>query len=441
MAEFDLTRRVALYLDIHMVIPLLDFLGPRKIYDEDSLMQWHRKLLLKTRMIDSVIETYLESDVPAELIKRREEVLEERDRLKSKCDPVVEILEREDVKELMETARDREGNNKILEYIEQNHNFKLEMLSDLYAYAKFQYEVGNYNAASICIYYYRNVIPQHDSNYLNALYGKLASEILNNEWNHAKDDLVRLRAYIESDPFESEIELVTHRTSLLHWSLFVYTNIPKGCEDLIEMFLNQQSYLNTIQILCPHLLRYLTVAVVTSKNKQKNYLKELIKVIESERSNYQDPVTEFLACLYIDFDFDEAQQKLRECETVLSNDFFLTQILKEFQDCARLLIFEMFCRIHQQISIDMLANRLGMQREEAERWIVDLIRNFRIEGAKIDSASGQVVMSSKAPSIYEQIMENTKRLTLRSQQISLQMDKLKSDKKGSWKGEQPQSVQ
>ncbi len=33
----------------------------------------------------------------------------------------------------------------------------------------------------------------------------------------------------------------------------------------------------------------------------------------------------------------------------------------------------------------MLAERLNMGEAEAERWIVDLIRNYRIEGAKIDS--------------------------------------------------------
>lgn len=52
------------------------------------------------------------------------------------------------------------------------------MLDALFRYAKFQYECGNYSAASICLYYYRNLVPQHDPNYLNALYGKLASEIL-----------------------------------------------------------------------------------------------------------------------------------------------------------------------------------------------------------------------------------------------------------------------
>ncbi|PAV92607.1 hypothetical protein WR25_05504 isoform C [Diploscapter pachys] len=291
---------------------------------------------------------------------------------------------------MMESTRERDGNNKILEYLQTNHNFTIDMVDTLFKYAKFSYECGNYTAASVCLYYYRNLIPQHDSNYLNALYGKLASEILLQEWDHARDDLVKLRVYIDANPFDTEWELVHQRAWLLHWSLFVYFNYPKGRDEIIDMFLNQQAYLNTIQVLCPHLLRYLAVAVVTSKNKQKNSLKDLIKVIDIERHNYQDPVTDFLTCLYIKYDFDEAQEKLRQCEEVLTNDFFLTACLPDFRESARLLIFEMFCRIHQCISIEMLARRLNMSQSEAERWIVDLIRNYRIEGAKIDSILGQV---------------------------------------------------
>lgn len=121
------------------------------------------------------------------------------------------------------------------------------MLEYLYKYAKLQYECGNYSAASICLYYYRNVVPQQDPNYLNALYGKLASEILNqDDFRHAKDDLTKLRAYIDSDPFDTELELLQHRAWLMHLALFVYFN-SNGQDEIIEMFLNQP-YLNTIQV-------------------------------------------------------------------------------------------------------------------------------------------------------------------------------------------------
>jgi translation initiation factor 3 subunit E len=245
-------------------------------------------------MVDSVIETYPEGKIPSDLLSRRDKILEERKSLNASCDPVVEIIEQEDVKQLMDSARDREGNSKVLEHMQQKYDvslilrclisvfqFKIEMLGQLYTYAKFQYECGSYAAASVCLYYYRNLVPHNDPNYLNALYGKLASEILCQEWGHAKDDLSKLRAYVDSDPFDTEQESLQHRAWLLHWSLFVYFNFPKGRDEVIEMFLSQQPYLNTIQIICPHLLRYLTVAVVASKNKQKNSLKDLIKIIET----------------------------------------------------------------------------------------------------------------------------------------------------------------
>lgn len=45
-------------------------------------------------------------------------------------------------------------------------------------------------------------------------------------------------------------------------------------------------------------------------------LKDLVKVIQQESYTYRDPITEFLECLYVNFDFDGAQKKLRECEQV-----------------------------------------------------------------------------------------------------------------------------
>ncbi|GMT28617.1 hypothetical protein PFISCL1PPCAC_19914, partial [Pristionchus fissidentatus] len=428
MSDFDLTRRMAPFLDTHLIIPLLEFIEPRQIYDNDSLVAMHRRVLMRTNMMDSIMETYPDGNSPPDLEQRRDQILKERDELKAKVDIVVEILERDAVKEMMETTRERDGNNKLLDYLMTNHGFSVDMLDTLFKYAKFQYECGNYSATSVLLLHFRSLVPVHDPNYLNALYGKLASEILLQEWEHAKDDLAKLRAYIDSNPFDSEWELVQQRAWFIHWSLFVYFNYPKGRDDVIDVLLNQQAYLNTVQVACPHVLRYLTVAVVTSKNRQKNSLKDLVRVIELERHAYQDPVTDFLTCLYIDYDFDAAQQKLRQCEQVLSNDFFLTACLDDFRECARLLIFEMFCRIHECISLEMLADRLNMKQVEAERWIVDLIRNYRIDGAKIDSKLAQVVMGVKAVSIHEQVAENTKRLSTRAQQMALQLEKMRSDK-------------
>ena len=52
---------------------------------------------------------------------------------------------------------------------------------------------------------------------------------------------------------------------------------------------------------------------------------------------------------------------------------------------------ETFCCIHQCISISMLTEKLNMTTEEAERYIVNLIRNAKLED-KIYSKQGPVVM-------------------------------------------------
>ena len=75
-------------------------------------------------MVDSVIETFPASQVPQELLQRRDEILEERTLLNEQCDPVIEILEKDDVKELMDTARDREGNSRVLEHMQQQYNVR-----------------------------------------------------------------------------------------------------------------------------------------------------------------------------------------------------------------------------------------------------------------------------------------------------------------------------
>ena len=47
------------------------------------------------------------------------------------------------------------------------------------------------------------------------------------------------------------------------------------------------------------------------------YFLILLSFFFQESYTYKDPITEFVECLYVNFDFDGAQQKLRECEEVL----------------------------------------------------------------------------------------------------------------------------
>merc|ERR1711872_1035584 len=260
--------------------------------------------------MDVFRQLYHDKEVPKELRDKRVTVVSELKSLQSAVVPITTILEDPHVTEQIQNSRD---------------------------------------GRQLC------QVPPSDKNFMNALWGKLASEILMQNWDTALEDVNRIKEIIDSGGqvggmslggMANPLQALQQRAWLIHWSLFVFFNHPKGRDHIIDLFLFQPQYLNTIQTMCPHILRYLTTAVITNK-RRKNVIKDLVKVIQQESYTYKDPITEFIECLYVSFDFDAAQTKLRECETVIINDFFLVACLEDFIENARLFIFETFCRIHQ----------------------------------------------------------------------------------------------
>ncbi|KAJ1490601.1 PCI domain-containing protein, partial [Baffinella frigidus] len=283
-----------------------------------------------------------------------------------------------------------------------------EHIEALYRYAKLHFECGNYGqiGAAEMLPVYRMLTSEPNSDTaIAALWGKLAAAILLEKWDDAVEDLYKLREIIDTKQFSSHLVQLQQRTWLIHWSLFVYfkpqvATHPNFRGDVIDLFFSP-AYLNTIQTNCPHILRYLTTAVITNP-RRRNVPNDNDRRINQERPAYSDPITEFVECLLVNFDFDSAQEKLRQCEVLLSTDYFLQALKEEFIQNARLFIFETYCRIHQCIDIKMLAEKLNMGQEEAELWIVNLIRNARLD-AKIDSEKHHVIMGSTKPSAYQQV--------------------------------------
>ncbi|EEB10459.1 eukaryotic translation initiation factor 3 subunit, putative [Pediculus humanus corporis] len=430
MAEFDLTGKIGQYLDRHLVFPLLEFLSVKGIYDKNELLQVKLDILNKTNMLDYAIDIrrlLYPSEEPESLKARRNVVVQTLQELQNEASVVVRIMSDENTRKQMETMRDSKT---LVSYLQTQFDFKLEMMDVTYRLAKYRYECGNYSNSTSYLYFYMLVMPPTDKNYLNVMWGKLASEILLQNWDTALEDLNKLRDFIDGNNFSS-LQLLQQRTWLIHWSLFVFFNHPKGRDNIIDMFLYRAHYLNAIQTMCPHILRYLATAVVINRSRRSS-LKDLVKVIQQESYTYRDPITEFIEHLYVNFDFDGARQKLHECHTVLFNDFFLIACLEEFVENARLMIFETFCRIHQCISIGMLAQKLNMNPDEAECWIVNLIRNARLD-AKIDSKLGHVVMGTQPASPYQQLVEKIDSLSVRSEALlNLIERKVKAKQESRW---------
>ena len=287
---------------------------------------------------------------------------------------------------------------------------------------------ANENIGNPSIYYLKTV----NMDMLEVLWGKLACEILVENWEGASVAVEAVKNAFESLVHSKQmtpLRALQERTWLLHWSLFVYWNdsyAKGGLEQLVELF-HSEKYKQAITTNAPHLVRYLTAAVLLCKrrvtkkaatgstNESRRLLKSLVNVIQD--CEYTDPIVEFVNCLCVKFDFDAAQVKLAECESVMQTDFFLCQQTKLFMEEARVFVFENYCRIHNKIDLRTLGEKLAMDEEQAERWIVDLIRNADLD-AKIDAAQGCVVMGDATQSIYEQVMDRTRELNVRSASLA-----------------------
>jgi len=197
----------------------------------------------------------------------------------------------------------------------------------------------------------------------------------------------------------------------LHRTLFAIFKSERVDPKLADFFLNEKS-LSIISLSCPHLFRYVGACLILQK-RLKNLVRDTIWIIHHESGSYSDPVTRFLLALYTEMDFDEAQRELQKCELACKGDPFLSDHWTEFQENARLHIFESYCRIHQCINIGMIASRLNMGAEEAELWIVKLFQNAKLD-ARIDSEKNRVVMTKAQPNVYQQVIEKTKNLAFRS---------------------------
>lgn len=64
----------------------------------------------------------------------------------------------------------------------------------------------------------------------------------------------------------------------------------------------------------------------------------------------------------------------------------------------------------------MIAEKLNMSIDEAEHWIVKLIRDAHFD-AKIDSKNGHVIMGTQAVLQYHQLIEKTKAMRMRTEML------------------------
>ncbi|KAI9878322.1 MAG: eukaryotic translation initiation factor 3 subunit E [Pleopsidium flavum] len=419
--EHDLLPKLIPHLDRHLVFPLLEFLsGQEEGEDATDMINTKYELLKQTNMTDYVANLWQDinhSDtIPQEFVKKREEVLQRLQLYVEESKKIVDLLADDSV--VSSLRSDKLAN---LKFLEEQHGVTIDMVNILYEYGRFQYSCGSYGNAADLLEQFRVLSTDTDKT-TSATWGKLASEILTTNWEVAMEEVNKVKESIDTKLFNNPLAQLQHRTWLIHWSLFPFFNYEPARDTLCELFFSAP-YINTIQTNCPWILRYLAAAVITNRNRSRNtgmyqkQLKDLTRIVRQEGYEYNDPVTDFIKALNIDFDFEEAQKKLIEAEEVLRADFFLVAAADAFVEAARHLISESYCKIHQRIDIKDLSTRLGLNQSEGEKWIVNLIRDTRVD-AKIDYKEGTVVMNHPPQSVYQQVIERTKGGFFRTQVLS-----------------------
>lgn len=370
--EHSLLPQLIPHLDRHLVFPLLNFLEEETPEDEDitHITQLKYGLLKETNMSDFVGDLYAQlnnlNEKPAEYTKKREEVLAKREKYEEETEKIQQLLGDADV--VNNLRSDKQAN---LNYLKETHGVTTEMVERLYEYGQFQYSCGDYGSAGDLLYQFR--ILSTDNDKVNAAsWGKLASDILTTNWESALEEVMKLKESIDTRLFNNPLAQLQHRTWLIHWSLFPMFNHEPARDQLTELLFSQ-TFINTIQVSCPWILRYLAAAVITNRNRPGakggfaygNYqkqVKDLVRVVRQEDYEYNDPVTAFIKALYIDFDFEEAQRRLLEADDILKSDFFLVSASETFLDAARHLISESYCKIHQRIDIKYVEQNKFMAR-------------------------------------------------------------------------------
>jgi len=442
---WNLTQAMAPFLDNQQMFHLLEFQANHvspPIFKIEAIKNKQLEIVKTTKMEDLAwtLEKQLRSlpedtAMPQANQEKKDQNCRKLELLEAKYEDVKQKFS-EEAQEQIDSGRD---NRMLWNILKERFDFKDEDLSTLFNYGKAQYDGGEYEESGMALGIYSMVAPYEHNKHFDAVWGQFSVAIMQQitfeeegNWDTAIEHLNLLKETIDKSTTSTDpLKVLNWRAWLLHWSLFCYFNKStklagkggnKKTAAIIDLFLNQDEYRNAIETLCPWLLRYLAVVIVTGRNVEKKAktLRQLIQLIKQEQYNFSDPVVDFLHCLENQYDFEAAQVKLKQSEQVLRSDYFLHDYAEDYTEQGRTLMFEMFCKIHQKIKIDTIAEKLSMTQEDAELWIVELIRNARLD-AKIDSENGTIIMGNDPAVPYQQIIMRTQNLNVATQYLTNQL--------------------
>ena len=303
--SFDLTPVMAPYFDNHMIIPLLDFVRESGLYEPIVIAKEKIRTLTMTNLIDVIEDEYVrypdDKELAAEFASKKTLLDDQKNAVFDKLDnppesvlKVVAFFANADLVEQLQQLKSSASN--LIEFL-ANHGLSSDSLEKYYKFAKFKFECGFYEESDAMLGNYLTAVQnQQSSSALNAHWGQLASRILLARWEASLQGLNAVKEAIEGRNVVP-MDQLRQRAWILHWGLFVHINQRDGADALVDFF-SEKSYLQTLENLCPWLLRYYAAFVILSPNRRRTQLREILQEIHSMGYQYSDPITEFLQSLY-----------------------------------------------------------------------------------------------------------------------------------------------
>ncbi|CAD2099330.1 eukaryotic translation initiation factor 3 subunit E, putative [Plasmodium vinckei brucechwatti] len=264
----------------------------------------------------------------------------------------------------------------------------------------------------------------------------IIKEEIINEINVCVETIIKLSQLLNKEKVTKH-EIILQRSWLIHWSLilifhffmhvmYVKNIYPKNntFSILQDWFIDEKN-LSILNLICPHIIRYYCVYAIFYRNR-KDHFELILNTLNLLKSKYTDSFTSLLISIFTDYNFNLAQKCISEIGNICQSDVFLFKLKPYIEEQSRFIMFETYCRIHKSINIDMLANQVNLQRDEAEKWIVNLIRNAKLD-AKIDSEKNCIEISTTLPNLYQQVIDKTQNLTMRSNFLVQMLNRSSSD--------------
>lgn len=395
----DMVSRVIPYLDKHLALGLVSFLMDRGVDVEEAI----------TTILNSTALT-LEGTVRPEQEKliaattaRAKPALDEF--FEAASDPNYTYQFKLTATEIEQLRLQSELSYEVLR---DKKAITQDVMRAVMELAYLYYDKSGYGDASellsLCV-----SVSGYDLPTENMLWGKLMCDTGACNWQSAIDVAAAIRKNQNSDDDEifSQVTATTvrERAYLLHWVLFpIFKGGHQFPIQLLYYIFDHRSecvYQSVIETVCPHYLRYVCAAALLNPTRHSNF-RDSAKMAANIHE-YSDALTRLVLLIHKS-SFESALALLPEVTELIRGDYFLVDFEDDLINKAKRLIFQRYMAVHNVVSIPYVAEKLDMEKAEAEVWLVNLISESK-QRAKVDSVNEQLNVEPQTRSVDAIVLE------------------------------------